>query len=210
MSLSSSTYPSLRQHITSLILPLEDVAVYVQEDMREFLRTAALEPAPGMPAVLNWLRRRNIHVTLLTYLPWADVELILQRLGWQRADSTGAEIFGTASVYDRLLPIVDETDFAALVAREEDTATCLVMSDRPTLLNAAKQADCGQVLGMLNGRSNYQQLIQARHDGLLESPLQLPNYLIDLVERERPAAVPLELPAWTVRQSRWGYGLRWG
>ena len=156
------------------IFHLQDVCVHVQQGMRNHLRTAALDKAPQIEAVFRWLGKRGISIALLSDYDVENTDLLLERLDW----SVGAESLVQYVLTKQRLeenPIVQICEVAGVL---QPDAT-VVLSDTPHLLRSAAEAGVGYNLGVTSGSHSYQSLSHTAHTALLDSPVQLVNYLVD-------------------------------
>lgn len=155
------------------IFRFEDVCVDIQDDMDGYLRTAALEKKAGIEATFRWLRRRRIAVCLLTDYGREDFFMLLGRLGW----SLGEDQIIQMAVLDQSRkpnPVRLAIDAAGLANARQ----AMVVIDIPRLLHCATAAGVHLVFGVTNGRGTYRELAGEPFRCLLDSTLQLPDYLL--------------------------------
>lgn len=155
------------------VFRFEDVCVKVQEGMDGYLRTAALEKKAGIEATFRWLRRRKISICLLTDYSREAFFLLLERLDW----GVGEEEFIQMAVVEesnKVNPIQLAFESAGLRAAQQ----AIVVVDTPRLLQCATAVGTHFVFGVTNGRSSYRDLAPEPFRTLLDSVLQLPNYLL--------------------------------
>ncbi|NJB86099.1 phosphoglycolate phosphatase-like HAD superfamily hydrolase [Lewinella marina] len=173
------------RYLQLAVFRLNDMCVGVQEGMDRFLATAALEKMPGVEATFSWLRKRGVRICLLSDYNRADTELLLRRLGWT-VDETGTvqEIITKQKRYDNAIGLALEH------AGLEGPGLCFAAVDTPRLLRQASAARVHFALAVCNGRHTYQELAVAPHHAMLDSLIQLPNFLLEhLPETEtRPPA----------------------
>lgn len=157
------------------IFRLEDVCVRVQEGMEEFVRTAALEKSPGIEATFRWLQRRGVRICVLSGYDRAETEILLDRLDWEVGEDGFLQLVilrqGTKEN-----PIELAINNANLIKVQPLSVISIV--DTPRLLQCADMAKCRLVLGVTNGSHSYESLANEPCHTLLDSTLQLPNFLL--------------------------------
>lgn len=179
-------YVPVRQRFLELaVFRFEDVCVRVQDGMGAYLRTAALEKKPGVEATFRWLRRRGVRVCLLTDYGREELSVLLGRLGWGIGEE---ELIQLAVVEQQQKP--NAVRVALKASGLVSASQAIVVVDTPQLLKCAIVAGAHLVFGVTNGSSSYQDLALEPFRALLDSALQLPNYLLQqLPAGEIPSAV---------------------
>jgi len=155
------------------IFRFEDVCIDIQDDMDGYLRTAALKKKAGIEATFRWLQRRQISVCVLTDYGREDFFLLMGRLDW----TLGEDQLIQMAVLDQSRkpnPVRLAIDAAGLANARQ----ALVVVDTPRLLHCATTAGAHLIFGVTNGRSTYRQLAAEPFQSLLDSTLQLPDYLL--------------------------------
>lgn len=174
-------------HVSLVILRLEDVCVRVQDDMDNYLRTAALEPTPGAEACLKWLRKRGCEVGLLSDASPDGARLVLNRLGWGMGPGGLVQhLVGNQATHPD--PIAD---LLAASGPDGNRRVCSVF-DTPRLLALAAAHRPYFNLGVTNGRCPFETLAAAPAQHLLDNLVQLPNFLLQHLPEGRPL-LPLYL-----------------
>ncbi|THH39683.1 HAD family hydrolase [Neolewinella litorea] len=161
------------RHLQLAVFRLNDMCVGVQEGMDRFLPTASLEKMPGVEATFTWLRKRGVRICLLSDYDRDDTRLLLRRLGWS-VDETGTvqEIITRQSEKDNPVRLAQEN------AGLDSPGLCFVAADTPRLLEQAFAARVHFALAICNGRHTYNELAVAPHHAMLDSLIQLPNFLL--------------------------------
>jgi phosphoglycolate phosphatase-like HAD superfamily hydrolase len=176
-----SLQPNVR-FLELAVFRFEDVCVRVQDGMDGYLRTAALEKVPGIEATFRWLRRRKVKIALLTDYNREEVTVLLDRLGWLVGEENLIQLIVLEQA-EQDNPIRQVLDYA----RINSPLQAIVVADTPRLLRCATGAGSQLVFGVTNGRSSYHELVAAPYGALLDSSIQLPDYLLrTMPENEYP------------------------
>ncbi|MEO0732049.1 MAG: hypothetical protein AAFZ52_04395 [Bacteroidota bacterium] len=164
---------AVNRHLQLAIFRLEDVCVRVQHGMERYLRTAALAKSPEIEATFRWFRKRGVPVCLLSGYDRAATEILLNRLDWEVGEDGFVQM---VILQEGILanPIQRAIDHAGLV----DARKAVVLVDEPRLLRCAQTEQARFILGLTNGSHAYQTLADEPHHALLDSLLQLPNFLL--------------------------------
>lgn len=169
-------FPSSSPRFLELaVFRFEDVCVAVQEDMGNYLKTAALEVKAGVEATFRWLRRRQVKICLLTDYNREDFLLLAGRLGWGIGPQELIQLVVPEQSQEEN-PVRQAYAFAKLRFPQQT----VVVVDSPRLLQCARKAGSTLVFGVTNGESAYQDLAEEAVRSLLDSPIQLPNYLLSM------------------------------
>lgn len=144
--------------------------------MGDYLRTAALEIKAGVEATFRWLRRRQVSICLLTDYNQEDFLLLAGRMGWGIGPDELIQ-FVVLEQAEEENPIRRAYDFAGLHFPRQ----AVVVVDSPRLLRCAYQAGSSLVFGVTNGESTYRDLANEAVRSLLDSPIQLPNFLMSMI-----------------------------
>lgn len=156
------------------IFHLQDVCVYVQSGMHDRLRTAGLEKAPEIEATFRWLSKRKIRIILLSDFDREQTAILLERLGW--AVGPG-EIVECVVIGQQLC--INPVQRALEAGGALDPRKAVVVVDTPELLRSAHAAQIHFNLGVTSGRCSYHTLQSADYLTLLDTPLQLVNFLLN-------------------------------
>lgn len=156
------------------VFHLNDLCVAVQEEMDDYLTTASLEKMPGVEATFQWLRRREVRLCLLSDYQRQDTLRLLDRLGWT-VDEQGTvqEVITQQNTHANPVRIAQE------LAGLDSERQSVLLADTPRLLACGKAAGVHLNIGVCNGRSAYYELAAAPHHTLLDTLLQLPNFLLE-------------------------------
>ena len=175
-NLRSVTYPPLHtsdRHLQLAIFRLDDMCVSLQEGMDNYLATAAIEKMPGVEATFGWLRRRGVRICLLSDHDRERTLLLLRRLNWTvDEDGTVQEVITEQQKKDNPIRLAQE---AAGLQNSRFSFTAL---DTPRLLRLANAARVHFNVAVCNGRHPYNDLAVEPHHAMLDSLLQLPNFLL--------------------------------
>ncbi len=162
------------RHLQLAIFHLNDMCVGVQEDMDGYLPTASLEKMPGVEAIFAWLRRRGVRICLLSDFNRADTILLLDRLQWSvEEDGIVQEVITDQLCKDNPVRMAQEN------AGLQNPRFSFTAVDTPRLLHLASQAHVHFNVAVCNGRHAYNELAVAPHHAMLDSLLQLPNFLLE-------------------------------
>ncbi len=170
--------------INLAVFHLQDVCVRVQKGLRKHLRTAGLEKAPRIDATFRWLHKRGIRIVLLSDYNYDETTLLLSRLGW----AVGHEdLIHFAIVRQKQLP---NPISRALELAAADAHRTITVTDTPQLLRAASNTGIHHNVGVTSGQCSFQNLRTSPHHALLDSPLQLVDYLLRLAPQTFAPAPP--------------------
>ena len=163
------------------IFRFEDVCINVQEGMEGYLKTAALERKGGVEATIRWLRRRGVKIALLTDYNRADFFLLLDRLGWGVGEDQLIQVV-VLGQGQKANPV--KLAYESIGVRSPKQV--LLLADTVRLLHCATSAGLHLVFGVTNGRTSYNDLAREPFKALLDSTLQLPDYLLRNLPEEMP------------------------
>ncbi len=161
------------------IFRFEDVCVRVQDGMEGYLKTAALEKQAGIEDTLRWLRRRQVRVCVLTDYDRDDFFLLLDRLGWKIGEDALIQM-AVVNQDRKANPVRKALEASGLRAAQQ----AIVVADTVRLLHCAITTGLHLVFGLTNGKSAYQELALEPFRALLDSPVQLPNYLLQTLPED--------------------------
>ncbi len=180
------------------VFRLQDVCVRIQEDMEDYLATAALEKIPGIEATFRWLRKRRVQVALLSDFNRSDTEILLRRLGWGVGEEELVQLVLT-SQGEKDNPVARILELAG----QRDGSLTVTVMDTPRLLFKASACKVRLNIGMTHGQSSYPELAATPCTGLLDGPIQLPNFLLErLPELNQVPPIVLRGPG-SSAQTRW-------
>ena len=167
----------------------------VQDKMDDFLATAALEKRPGVEATFTWLRRRGVRICLLSDYDRHDTALLLKRLKWT------VDVHGTVhNVITQQLRQTDPVQLAIAQAGLKDANLSFTVFDTPRLLELSNLARVHFNLALCNGRHSYTTLAAVPHHAMLDSLLQLPDFILRHLPLPTKGAGP-QVPTHPERQS---------
>lgn len=161
---------------------LQDVCVYVQEDLSSYIRTASLDRSPGIEATFRWLNKKGVRVVLISDFDPATTTVLLKRLNW----SVGkGELIQTVvyDLFDTANPFARGMEQAGIPQGD----SLLTLVDTPRLLKMAQDCKIYFNLGTTSGSYSYQVLKNAPHLALLDQPLQLANFLLTYQQNTWPS-----------------------
>ena len=149
------------------------MCVSLQEGMENYLTTAAIEKMPGVEATFGWLRRRGVRICLLSDHGRDQTLLLLRRLNWTvDEDGTVQEVI--TEQQQKANPIRLAQESAGL----QNSRFSFTALDTPRLLRLANEARVHFNVAVCNGRHAYNELAVEPHHAMLDSLLQLPNFLL--------------------------------
>jgi len=195
----NQTMTTTNRHIQLAIFRLEDVCVRVQEGMNGYLRTAALAKSDQIEATFRWLRKRGVRICLLSNYSREDTEVLLNRLDWEVGEDGYIQLV-VLHQQNKENPVLLATEHANL----PDATRAVLIADTPRLLRCAYRMQAHFVIGVTNGSHRYESLASEPHHALLDSPLQLPNFLL----RHLPGAEERRLGDWRESSELPRLGLR--
>lgn len=150
----------------------EAFAAFNEELLHEY-RTGPLNEVPGTAETFAALKERGIKLATNSGFPRDIAETIISRLGWRAL--LDAEVCGDDVPAGRPAP------FMIYLAMERagvtDVRRVLAVGDTPLDLQAATNAGCGGVVGVLTGSHGVETLGATRHTHLLPSVATLPALL---------------------------------
>ncbi|PPK85357.1 hypothetical protein CLV84_2253 [Neolewinella xylanilytica] len=162
------------RHLQLAIFRLNDMCVGIQEDMDGYLPTASLEKMPGAEATFAWLHRRGVRICLLSDFDRERTLLLLGRLNWTvEEDGTVQAIITDQNKKDNPVRMAQEN------ACLQNPRFSFAAFDTPRLLRLANEARVHFNLAVCNGRHSYNELAVAPHHAMLDSLVQLPNFLLE-------------------------------
>lgn len=167
-------YHQTNQYLQLGIFRLEDICVRVQDGMKDFLCTAALEVNPDIEATFRWLRKRKIRIALISDANQEDTKILLDRLNWRVGEDELIQLVLTDQE-GKQNPIREILDLADLPGGH----LAFSVLDTPRLLQSAYFSKVHFNLGVTNGRCNYAELSETPHHALLDGTVQLPNFLLE-------------------------------
>ena len=186
------TYPPDQfadRHIQLAIFRLNDMCVNVQDGMESFLTTASLEKMPGVDATFSWLRRRGVRICLLSDFDRRQTLTLLERVGWSvDEDGTVQQVITGQQAYDNPVRLAQEA------AGLQNSRFSFSVADTPRLLKLANEARVHFNLAVCNGRHPYHDLAVVPHHAMLDSLLQLPNFLLEHLPEAAVAQVAAPRP----------------
>lgn len=175
-------------HLQLAILRMNDMCVGVQDGMENYLSTASLQKAPGVEATFNWLRRRGVRICLLSDYGHRDTQLLLQRCGWS-VDESGTVQYVITDRGSHDNPVEKAVEVAGLT----DPNLSFTVFDSPELLYQSNGARVHFNLAVCNGKSSYATLATTPHHAMLDSLVQLPNFILShLPEPDRGAGTQVQ------------------
>lgn len=158
--------------ITLVVLGLEGAVI-----RRRSTDAAALPVAPealrGVEATLAELRRRRVRVALLCEAERSVADPLLATIGWTVAGAPGGVGVVDAVVCGDEVDAPPPAPYAVHHAMELtgtlDVRQVLVAGDSLAMLEAARAAGAGWVVGVLTGAAGRPELESGPHDAILSS-----------------------------------------
>lgn len=158
--------------ITLVVLGLEGAVI-----RRRSTDAAALPVAPealrGVEATIAELRRRGVRVALACEADRAVTDPTLATLGWTLAETPGgAGVVDAIVCSDEILappPAPYAVHHAMELTGTLDVRQVLVAGDSLAMLEAARAAGAGWVVGVLTGAARRPELESDPHDAILSS-----------------------------------------
>ncbi len=171
------------QQLKLAVFRMKDCCALVQEGMNGYYETAALEKIPQIEFIFAWLRKRSISICLISDFNRSDTEQILTRLGWLPASSM--------SPIDAVLlrrDLTPEQLFhrAAQLFDLTDCKSTLALVDQVDLMEGAWNSRCLFSIGLNYGRTSARELANAPNHHLLDSIIELPNFLVQHLDLPKP------------------------
>lgn len=175
--MSSVTKNSIPILTRVVVFRLLDTCILLQDDMAGYYKTAALEKIHGVEHIFRWFRKRGVQICLVSDLNKTDTLLILDRLGWSLGEGPSENelidwvivpTYKGSNPFLRLTELLDDLSTQQIIA----------VADSPELLQFAKQAAISYTIGVTYGTSSYQTLASLGCNKLIDSLLELPDYLL--------------------------------
>lgn len=177
--------------IRVVVFRLLDTCILLQDDMAGYYKTAALEKIHGVEHIFRWFRKRGVQICLVSDLNKSDTLLVLDRLGWS---------LGEGSLENELIDWVivptykGSNPFLRLTELLDDLSPQQIISvaDAPELLQYAKQAGVRYNIGATYGISSYRSLVDIGCSKLIDSLLELPDFLLqEMIRFDNSQTEPL-------------------
>ncbi len=154
-------------------------------------RTQPVVPTEGCLELFAWLKSQNIKIALTTGFYREVTDIILERLGWQAGlDHNYLGSGPTAVINCSVTPseIYNEEGRPAPFMIQKamyrlgisDPQRVVNIGDTPSDLAAGFSAHCRASVAVTNGTHTAAELVKCRHDRLLGSLHELPEYLASL------------------------------
>lgn len=137
---------------------------------------ASIEPMPHAEETLVRLNHAGVRVSLVSSLGRVVVDAMLDRLGWRTARLISATV-ATEEV-GRGHPYPDLIMRAMSLTGVRRTEAVAAVGDTPIDLEMGATAQCGLVVGLMNGSHSAQQLRLAPHTHLISHLGVLPRLVI--------------------------------
>ena len=158
---------------------------YFREILEDYYRTHPVEPTTGALEIFDWLHKRDIKIALNTGFYREVTNIILNKLGWlaglnaQYVGGVGSTIH--CSITSDEVPQGRPEPYMIQKAMHllgiEDSKQVLKVGDTPVDLAEGKNAGCAASIAVVNGTHSRAQLSVLDNDGLLESLLELPDWM---------------------------------
>jgi|GEM_PF-35635 len=153
--------------------------------LEEYYRSHPVVPTEGALEVFHWLRERDIKIALNTGFYRAVTNIILNKLGWLAG--LNADYVGDVGSIINLSLASDEVPQgrpAPLMIQQamrtfgiEDPKQVIKVGDTPVDLAEGRNAGCAASLAVVNGTHSREALEVLDNDGLLDSLLDLPEWM---------------------------------
>lgn len=186
MSLPAPQAPAA--YLRAAVFRLLDTTVHLQQDLGGYYRTAGLSKVNGIEDVFRWFSKRGVKICLVSELDREATTIILERLGWILSTGTPRS---TEAVID-LVIINDQHrnpiervlhSLGDLSPRE-----MICVGDTDNFLRWSKECGSRYTFAVTYGSTSGKTLANCHHDAILDSPLELPNYLLGELLRIEPLA----------------------
>ena len=172
--------------------PTADTTRYVDksyqrftEILEEHYQTQSVTPTEGCLEAFAFLHKQGIPIALTTGFYRKVTDIVLYRLGW--LDGLNEHYLGTAETIIQASIASDEVEQGRpkpLMIQEvmhrlgvSDLKSVVNIGDTPVDLQSARAAGVGHNLGLTNGTHSRAQLTPHPHHQLLNSLLELPDYI---------------------------------
>ncbi|MEM6397624.1 MAG: hypothetical protein AAF741_14845 [Bacteroidota bacterium] len=165
------------------IFRLTGCCAYIQEDMSGYYRTAAIEKVTQIEFIFKWLNQRGISICLISDYNRIDTQHILDRLSWSpKSESSYIDavlIRGNRSALLCLREVAQLYGFQNL-----RSGICLF--DQLVLLEASWRLESLLTIGLTYGSTPPRILAQKPHHILLDSIVELPNFITRKLALSKP------------------------
>lgn len=147
------------------------------ERLLAFYRTdPAITEFPGTSETFRRLKTNGIKVALNTGFSRDIAQILIDRLGWERAGLIDASITSDEVEAGRPHPFMIRALMQRLGINE--TSHIAKVGDAPADLLEGKNAGCGLVIGVTYGSSTREQLAEHPHDHLIGSITELQSLIV--------------------------------
>lgn len=159
------------------VFRLLDTCILLQDDMAGYYKTAALEKVHGVEHIFRWFRKRGVQICLVSDLSMPDTQIVLDRLAWSpQEDSDKEELVDYVLINSnkasnpliRLMELIDGLSPHQMIC----------IADSQEMINWAKQASVHYCIGVTYGSTPYKTLAQLSCSKVVDSLLELPDYLL--------------------------------
>jgi phosphonatase-like hydrolase len=160
----------------SLLPGLDAIHEDFVERMLAFYRTnPSVTEMPGTSATFRQLKEHGIKVALNTGFSRTIAQTLIDRLGWERDGLIDASVTSDEVLRGRPHPLMIR--HLMRQCRIKESRHVAKIGDAPADLLEGANADCGLVIGVVNGSSTRAQLAPLPHDYLIGSVAELPALL---------------------------------
>ncbi|KPQ18776.1 MAG: phosphonatase-like hydrolase HpnX [Algoriphagus marincola HL-49] len=134
--------------------------------LTESYQKLEVRPCPGAAEVFSRLHKHGIQVVLNTGYNRETAQSLLDKLGWEIGKEY--DLLVTASDVSASRPAPDMIQFAMRQLQVQDASKVLKIGDSAIDIEEGKHAGCGITLGITSGAQKYEQINQAKPDGIID------------------------------------------
>ena len=150
---------------------IDSIYLYFKEQLASSYKTELIEPMHHIIEVFDYLRNLDIFIALNTGYDTAIANQILDRIHWKQGEDY--DLLITSSDVQKARPYPDMILAAMRHFKINDPSYVVKVGDSIIDIEEGKNAQCGFVIGMTTGAHNYNQLLQAQPDIILNNPIDL-------------------------------------
>lgn len=163
--------------ISHAVFRLLDTCVILQEEMEGFYKTASLQKVNGIENIFKWLHKRGVKICLYSDLSVTDTQLILDRLNWSISwENDNNSLINLVMAKDE--EVTNPIQHILDISGAPDPSSVVTFGDTVEFLQWSWQIKSLLNVAVTYGSESYRDLAIAPHHGLMDSILEVPNFLL--------------------------------
>lgn len=144
--------------------------------LENYYRTQPVYSTSGTPEIFEYLHHKGVKIALTTGFYREVTDIILHRLGWDRAQSPVNTVVSSDQVL-RARPAPFMVFRAMEQCGVDDVRKVIKIGDTPSDLAEGMNAGCYLSCGITNGTHSHTQLAACPHDALFDDMHQFRSFL---------------------------------